>query len=100
VEINGLSLGPGANLANADLSGCQLGEYSESWNAGSFDDPNGNDIDMRTKTTPAVSLSEANLMQANLSSARCHKVNFAGVDLEKANFGDADLNGIVTSEVE
>jgi len=79
VEINGLRLGPGANLANADLSGCQLGS---------------------TKTTPAVSLSEANLMKANLSSARCHKVNFAGVDLEKANFGDADLNGIVTSEVE
>jgi uncharacterized protein YjbI with pentapeptide repeats len=91
VEINGLFVGPRANLANADLSGCQLGESTESWNAGGFNDPNGNDIDMVSETTPAVSLSESNLVQVNLSNAKCNKVCFTAADLTDAVLVGADL---------
>ena len=68
MEVNGYKIGPGVNLAGADLSESK-----------------------RFSLTPkCVNLSRANLSGANLSRA-----NLSGANLDGANLSGANLSGAI-----
>ncbi len=65
-EVNGYTIGPGADLRRADLFGADL---------------------------EGADLSGANLIRADLSGANLKGADLAGADLRDTNLSEADLHG-------
>jgi uncharacterized protein YjbI with pentapeptide repeats len=79
LTINGLNIGPGANLVNADLKGANLKSVNLSG------------ADLRGADLSRANLSYANLANADLSSANLTSANFQLARATGANFTGANL---------